>query len=505
MSYMVNCTARFVVYTSNVSANDIPVGSDTNDGAPDRPYLTVTKARAAVPAGGKIRLNGAPDTPAVYDAGAAFSTSIEIETVVPLGAILAGTGTSEAMTLAPSNTGQSYTFRDMIIDPSENAGGEGDRCITLTSNFPYAPDFNFERVKFRNWKTYLMETAVSVRVGTMTFIDPIIEGGTVSGGVNLGGIVTGSLVVEGGGSTIAGLTAGSTAGSFLWNASATGVTATFTDFDQDITLDASVPNDLYYGIRTANCEDVVVDGGTHIIRRGSAVAANAQAAPISIETTATATPAHRPIVRNATVTNEANGGYGVKIGAESLGSFLPIEDSIVEDCVLNGDAASAAKGFHAAFLGVTSDGVIRRNSGTDIGLVGAKESTNVTVEDNNFAGLGTYGVALKAVTGGTVSGNMFTQTGSYAGASMIGLIVNLDTGTPTTGIVQTDNNLVVNGGTGTILVRLDVGCSFTPSFDDYQHVSGTLATGKFLIESTSYSNFSDYQATVEPTATSNIP
>jgi hypothetical protein len=111
---------------------------------------------------------------------------------------------------------------------------------------------------------------------------------------------------------------------------------------------------------------------------------------------------------------------------------------------------------------------------------------------------------MKGVTGGAV-GDCIVRQSDHSSAVCLAVRWNDATETPSTDIVVTNNSYTVNGGTGTAFVDRDSVSSFTPSGSIYILEDGTLAASPWQDGATSYSAFEDYQAAVEPSATSNIP
>lgn len=501
MAFLANPTARFQHYAS-------PDGTSAGPGGVDTPWATIDEAIAAVPATctavggatGSIKLVGTTASPNTYvsTAGITIAGTLTIEALEPLGATVAGNGSTQAILLA---TGANLTLRDVVVDPSLNNGGAADRGITVPLTASVI-SLTLDSVKFQNWKTYAVTAPSGCRINH-TETDCTYTADSVSGGLYLNSYTAGAFVASGSTMTITNQNLVGSGGYALLGGTGSTATGTFTNTNVSVSLDPTLAGaGRHYGIRFNNMVGTVT-GGTHSIA-STAGPRSASCVDVSWNLSNVITGSQ---IKNATGYNNTAGGYVFSMGQE-VGN----PHTGAQNCVISGNTASAgsraiAGGVHLAFMGCMVNGTISNNVLLDGGIsLVDKNSDGHTVTGNTITGFGSSALRIKGSVNSTHSNNTVTQTAGYGSGTCV--IASWDDGSTnvTSNLTMSGNTFTNAGGTSTLFMRLDNDGSSanTPTNNVYNQSSGTLIANPWTWLNSNYATKAAWQA-IEPTATGTAP
>lgn len=505
--FLVNETGRIVFYVSSVSANGIPVGSDTNTGGATDPFLTLTKAIQVAPSSGAtILMNGTLASPVTYTSSLLNSVSTQIPTlsaVVDYGAIVAGAsgaGTAAITMIGGAN----LSLGNVIVDPSLNADGPAAKCIDLTSTLS-ATALTVNKTKFQGWST----SCILLNGGRLdaTYTDAIFNGGAVNNAILYGSWALGNFVWNGGSCTLTAVQAGTVNGCIVVIANAAGRSFSLNNFTCNVTLDPSVTATNYFCARVVNVAGATMQNST-----GSVVGnfAGVSAAVFQADRNNTVFNADAPLMKNLTAFNGTSGGYGCKIGAETAAANLVIDSPVIDGCNATGSDSAAVGDMHGTFLGNTSNGTIKNSTLINTGTpLVDKNTTNSHVTLNTASGFLSAGLLAKSAVNALYDFNQVSQIAGRDGG--VAFRAENDTIGPAlnSSVTLTSNQFINGGGTNTFMIVVDLNNTFTPSSNTYgPNSSGTLGTNPFQVNTvspTAYANCSAYKAAVEPNAVCLIP
>lgn len=492
------------IYISDVNFGGIPVGSDSaGGGTAAAPFKTIDATYTKALTIDTLLYNGDSGSPTVYlsTSQVTDNKTITHQAINLLGAILTGSGTTAARRVGASSN-SIVTYRNLLWDGDNQTSGPAQNLIYILSK---AAKYKVvvDTCTLRDWDDYsaIVCYDADLRLDLEVY-DCTLTNTAARGGIYLANIIEGSIIVDGGSTTITnGL--GAARGPIKIVAKAAGVTADISNHDVTLTFDASISGSGINAIALLNCVRSTISDLTVIVDGTAAPTVNSHAVCISTDR---GIPLEYPIddsvIRNVVVTNNARGGSHFRMGDDSSDRTKANRCGI-EYCTGTGTANFTLGGGHSAFLVWVIDGWIRHCTLTTggIGLVNkctlrAEIAYNTVSDHSSSLSLQkgaeyfyTHHNTLTAVTGNDNVAIAFFHEDDV-------------TLVPSSGRFEY-NTLNVDGADNVVLINAAFGSIVTFAYNEYNLLSGTLAATPFQLNGVSYTP-AQWKALIEPTATGNI-
>jgi hypothetical protein len=505
-NYMANATARFINYADGSAGND-----STGNGGSDAPYQTLAHALAVTPSAGEVRLVGSAGAPVTYTATMSFAKTITISAVETGGAIIAGSGTTAAISLTAAAA--NVTLSGVIVDPSLNSGGAAEKCVDFASAATPIT-FAATNVTFRNWTGNCLGTETNGRAN-ITLTNVTASGGAVDGFLYFNNFFSGTITISGGSCTLTAVKATFGADGCVTvfggiGGSAGTKTVSISNFNTTLTVNPS-GGGTQPGLRHQPLPSEVpgVSGGTHVC---TAVGAGQYCHGIAIGTSG-----QRRRHREDDLADDVRGrGHfqhdqlGVRLGIGQDGAtsadWAYVVAPVIENSTADTNSTGASTGTHMAFIGGGDGGLISNvQIGTITGYCGIgvvdKETRATAVTAATATGCSSSDYLSKGTTNSVYSAGIIKGKSGGAGNGLV-IEDNNGTGTHSTGLSVSGMTFDANGQTGFRYVDTQ-SASNTATFasNTYNKSSGTLTAHPWVYPNgVNIDNQAGWLA-VEPTAT----
>lgn len=498
------------VYVSSVNYGGIPVGSDSNAGTSAAPLLTISRGLFGLPPVGTLHLNGNPAAPPTYAATSEIllSEAGTIEAINSRGATIAGYGTTRIMQIGPT-AGETVTLNKAIFDGTLNTVGAATYGIELlTQTVPYAVALSDAQLQGQAATGYLIRNTTNDLAVDLTLTDCELIGGNTRGNIDLRALKgTSSLTVVGGTSLITNAN-NSGYGAIIFSANEAGATASMTNHDVDVTVDAAFVGTTAYGCVFTNVP-TVIDGGTFNLTSPN-VGSAPNGYPLAVSqgriTDTYQLPIDGSVIRNAVATNTCYGGALFRLGDDNADKTLAA-DCEIYSCTGEGDANFAAAGGHSLWIVNCTRPRLGRLGAVEanIGGIGLVDKSNVDGIFENFTiRRHTSSYILNKASINSIYRDFFV----YAYAGYAGSGINYSVG---------DNNDLGVYGTGSFtngrfenvsavnfrFINVDVGFGFSITGCHFEQTGGSLNAAPFVTPLGSFATFAAFNA-VYPGNTANF-
>lgn len=460
------------VYISSVSANGIGIGNDANPCSHASPCLTLDKAMVTVPNGGTIWLNGVATY--MQSTATTISRGYTIRGVVAGQSTLASAGSTQNVLVAMAS-GQTATVRDLIIDPTQNAGGAGGACVTLSAQ---STTFSIEfiNVVFQGWGsgTPCIAAPSNLKANVLVANSTFTHAGASRGAIDVRTFIAGGIEARDNTVSVADVPIGF--GGIIVGALATGPYGRLYNNTVTVGTTATAVGTIY-GILCMNIAGCVVDGdsnntGTRAVVSVSAPVGSTSSYVLGVGTNDSAGVSEFPcdgsIVRNYISNNDANGGIGAYIGGESGDPDKSLNMVLGPNVTVYGTPRSQTFGFHGLMNGSSRNGTIRDSQAYHTGIAIVDKLTynsviqDVLVQDCTSTCALAKGSTDPSWTRITVIPDAPSSVSMYrasycsgCGASPYPGIVW--EGRPTTNLTITDSSGLVDGTSGNIALYAEAG------------------------------------------------
>jgi hypothetical protein len=487
-NYPVNSFARSLIYVSTISANSIPIGSDTGaTGGRSDPLATCDAAYALVAStpSATILFNGTAATLYNCNVAATLAKTVLLTSVLGSAAsvTLAGTGAGQAFKLQ-GVVGATLAFSYVTVDPSANSGGPGDSCFDINGTNAY--NAIWTTVVCQGFTTQGFENNSSFINANLTFNNVAINGGNVIAGMYLHRFNSGTFTINGGSTTLTQQNILGFGGLILQNLSTavSPVAPQIINHVVSVTVLASLPSvGIHYPIRLTDMPGALISGGSQTFNANGTLRSGDGIACSSINQVA-----DNCRIAGVTTTINAPAGIAWLMGVD--GAHSPRSNNMqITDSVAN--VAAGAEGW---VFGSTSNSGITRSICNGCGG-GAKDNVNFSSTFNVYNltnPTNSLGIIEKGNTGSIFSDervNMLSTSGFC-----ITVEANSDTAAPSTGAVLTRIRCSNNGGTNSTYVAQDAGMSAVYVNGTYENLAGTLSSTLYQMSGTNFATCTAFAA-----------
>jgi hypothetical protein len=498
-----------VYYVSKAASNGFAVGSDSNTTTQAKsmatPWATISKFISSAAAGDICVINDGSFSGT--ELGASNFIAMTGSKLFNLFAYNSGQVTCSASSAVSglvrinSVPASGSSIINGIIFDDAATGSHVVLCDNASGNMP---TLTFTNCTFKNPTLFginITATQVALTLNNVTIISP--NRACLSA---LALASPSTITINGGSFTITDQTTSGDSGLNL-KATASGVTATISGAAVSVTINNSqVGTATHDVIKALNVGTTQITGCTatllnHPSTRVGACIRVANDAAVAVAAT----------ISGNTCDNQSTGGYGILVGTDATGAANNNITATVERNIVTAVRANQSTPVHGIMVAWQQGGIIRRNkvSNCGHGIVSKANTTNTAyvysniVVDSEFELLYAKGSANVIFSNNTAYVSQAT-TANTVGMVRLGVGDDSVTGCSS---VTIENNILYAASAAALKVFdfVDNPSAGTFNNNDYYLASGSLPTGVFSYQSTTYDTVAAWAAAHEATAISGDP